>query len=64
MFNHGCILCRYWVDGTQQYYFTYVKSAYRDKRDWTSLNVENAADTVESNMDISAMLDRDQATNS
>ena len=24
-------------------YFTYVKSADKDKRDWTRLNVENAA---------------------
>ena len=33
-------------------YFTYVKSADKDKRDWMSLNVENAGDPVEQNMDI------------
>lgn len=33
-------------------YFTYVKSADKDKRDWMSLNVENAVDPVEQNMDI------------
>ena len=27
-------------------YFTYVKSADEDKRDWMSLNVENASDLV------------------
>ena len=33
-------------------YFTYVKLADKGKRDRTSLNVENAADSVEGNMDI------------
>ena len=33
-------------------YFTYVEFANTDKRDWMTLNVENASDRVEHNMDI------------
>ena len=50
--NNGYIVLQILSRWNSTVYFTYVKSADKDKRDWTSLNAENASDSVESNMDI------------
>lgn len=49
---HGYIVVQILGRWNSTVYFTYVKSADKDKRDWTSLNIENTADPVENNMDI------------